>query len=118
MDLLVALAFASATGVSQCPVSSENGLQEYAAFYHTSFLEMGKTDGGDATGVGRTMTQGQKDEAWNCLRSSADKGYCGAVALLKSCYEGGWDHSSFKCSKNPELAANFEQRLATACPNE
>lgn len=118
MDLLLAFALASTTSVSQCPVSSENGLLEYSAFYHTSFVETGKTEDGDVTAIVRSMTQDQIDEAWSCLNSAADKGYCGALFLLEGCYEGGWDQAPFNCSKNPELAARFEQRRSAACTSE
>ena len=114
MSTILSIALAASI---ECSVASNSGVDEYSRFYNLTYRETGVNEEGLTTAEANTLTETQKSEAWSCLLNSAEKKYCGAVALLQGCYENGWQQDAFRCAKDNDKHIQYSELRKEICPS-
>lgn len=100
----------------QCSVYSTDGVREYSRFYNLSYKDTGVNEQGFKTAESRKLTKTESAEAWACLNASANKKYCGAVALLAGCYADGWQQDPLHCLKDQAKFHKYQRLRDEVCP--
>jgi hypothetical protein len=117
MSFLLSVALLMSAETNGCSVSSNDGIAEYGHFYQLSFRDTGVNEEGHSTAEVKELSENEKKEAWLCLIQSANKKYCGAVALLGGCYKEGWQQDPFQCTKDLDLFRKYMELRNEVCPN-
>lgn len=100
---LVLIALTSFSVSAQTCSISEGAEKQYSRFFNL-WAEKTKEDGSEYKT--RTMTNGEKSEAWSCLIMSAESGSLSAVQILELFYRFGAE--GFDIEANPELADHYK----------